>query len=121
MKTLQTWAIAFAMPPFALGQAAADSPAATTAASRLHYESAFADYKPYQDVPVADWRQVNDAVRDAATKGGGHAGHGSATPPASGSTAPAGAGTPSATPPEKNMGHGGHGGHSEHGGHGGQP
>lgn len=114
MKTLQTmaWTIAFAMPQFAFAQAAADSPTDTTAASQLNVQSAFADYKPYQDVSVADWRQVNETVRDAATKGGGHAGHGSANPAAAGSTAHAGAdpGTPSAAPREKHRGHGMHGG-----------
>jgi hypothetical protein len=34
-------------------------------------ESAFAGYRGYRDEPLADWRAVNDDVREV----GGHAGH----------------------------------------------
>ena len=72
-------AVALAMPLFTFGQASASSP---------QYQSAFADYKPYQDVPAGNWRALNDAVRDA----GGQMAAGMAMPPSaaastSGSTA----------------------------------
>jgi hypothetical protein len=117
MKTLQTMAcaIAFAMPQLVAAQAAPETPAASTAASQLPppFQSAFADYKPYEDVPVADWREVNDTVKKAAEKGGGHAGHGTQEPPAAEVQAPAAASAPSPAPREE---HTGHTGHSMHGG-----
>jgi hypothetical protein len=53
----------------------------------LRYESAFADYKPWQDIRPADWRRVNDAVREAA-----RAGAAAASAPATSASAPAPAG-----------------------------
>lgn len=44
-------------------------PAATDAKAprlSLRYQSAFADYKPYQDVPPGDWKALNDTVRDGS-------------------------------------------------------
>ena len=79
MKTLQTMAcaIAFAVPHVVAAQAnPPEDRSAAMAAPQLTYKSAFEDYIPYEDVPVADWRRVNDTVRDAAAKGGGHGGHG---------------------------------------------
>jgi len=43
---------------------------------QLTYRSAFADYKPYQDAPLANWRKVNDTVAGAPGGASGHAGHG---------------------------------------------
>ena len=37
---------------------------AKSPAASLRYQSAFADYKPYQDVPLGDWKALNDTVRD---------------------------------------------------------
>jgi hypothetical protein len=37
---------------------------------RLHYESAFSNYKPYIEEDISSWRELNEKVR-----GGGHAGH----------------------------------------------
>jgi len=59
------------------------NPAAPAAA--LRYESAFAKYQSYRDPELADWRALNDEVRDAGGhigifRGAGHAGHGSAKP-----------------------------------------
>jgi hypothetical protein len=89
---------------FALSQSvAADSP---HAAPPLRYDSAFTDYKPWQDIRPAEWREVNDAVREAAAQGTGHAGHGSLAAPGSASS-PA----RPATPPEA-----AHGAHRLHGG-----
>jgi hypothetical protein len=48
----------------AQGVAAAAADAKAPAAS-LSYQSAFADYKPYQDVPPGDWKALNDTVRDS--------------------------------------------------------
>jgi len=46
----------------------------------LAYPSAFASYRPYQDPELADWRGVNDTVRDAASKSAAHENHGSSAP-----------------------------------------
>jgi hypothetical protein len=112
MKTLKTMAcvIAFAMPQLVAAQAAPETPAASTAGSQFPFQSAFADYTPYQDVPVADWREVNETVKKAAEKGGGHAGHGSQKPPAVEDKAPAAGSAPSPAPREEHTGHGMHGG-----------
>jgi hypothetical protein len=113
MKTLKTMAcaIAFAVPHLVSAQATpAETQAATPAAAQLNFRSAFSDYKPYEDVPVADWRQVNDNVQQAATKSGGHAGHDVQKPAAEERTAPGDASADSPTPPQKHMGHGMHGG-----------
>jgi hypothetical protein len=78
MKAIRTMAcaIAFAVPHIGAAQAISpvDASAAKTA-PQLTYKSTFDDYKPFEDVPVADWRQLNDTVRDTAANGGGHAGH----------------------------------------------
>jgi hypothetical protein len=115
MNTLQTMAcaIAFAMPQLVAAQVAPETPAAATAGSQLPFQSAFADYKPYEEVPVADWREVNETVKKAAGKGGGHAGHGSQEPPAAEDKAPAAASAPSSAPREEQTRHTGH---SMHGG-----
>jgi len=73
------------------------------------YSSPFASYRPYQDPELADWRGVNDTVRDAASKSAAHENHGSsaprppAEPPKSQPSAPARRGDES-TP----IGHGQH-------------
>ena len=114
MKTLQTMAcaIAFAVPHVVAAQAnPPENPSAATTASQLTYESAFQDYRPYEDVPVADWRQVNGTVRQAATKGGGHGGHGAPDSNGpEGSAASKEAAPPPPAPAQQHMGHGMHGG-----------
>ena len=45
--------------------------AAQTAVPPVEYRSAFADYKPFTDQELANWRKANDEVGAA----GGHAGH----------------------------------------------
>lgn len=97
-------AMALCMPLWAMAQANnADPSSAKAVAPPLRYQSAFSDYKPWQDVKPSDWRAVNETVRAAASAGGGHAGH--AVPP----SAPA---TPA---PARSMP--GHSGHQMHGGH----
>ena len=83
--------VALCLPRLALAQAGRPDPADTKApAPALHYQSAFSDYKPWQDIKPGDWRVVNDNVRDAGAKGGGHA-----MP----SAPPAAASAPAAKPP----------------------
>ena len=113
MKTLQTMAcaIAFAVPHLVAAQAnPPENRSAATTASQLTYKSAFDDYRPYEDVPVDDWRQVNDTVRHAA-KGGGHGGHG--TPDSKGleGSAASKEAAPSPAPAQQHIGHGMQGGH----------
>lgn len=99
-------ALALGLPLLALAQPARPDPADPRAsAPPLHYQSAFADYKPWQHTKPGDWRAVNDNVRDAGAKGGGHAGH--AMP-----GAPAGASAPAAKASSA-----AHGSHHQHGGH----
>ena len=45
--------------------------AGQTAVSPVEYRSAFADYKPFADQELVDWRKANDEVGAA----GGHAAH----------------------------------------------
>ena len=75
-NNLAAWGVALAvyLPLLAAAQAAkTESP---TAAPQLTYRSAFADYKPYKDAPLADWREVNDKVAGApGVAMSGHAGH----------------------------------------------
>lgn len=72
------------------------NPAPPEASSQpLRYQSAFADYKPWQDIKAGEWRRLNDNLAAKAGTAGGHAGHGSAAPatpaqpPASQPAAPA--------------------------------
>ena len=58
------------LPLLALAQAGRTDPAdPKTPAPALRYQSAFADYKPWQELKPGDWRAVNAGV------GGAHAGH----------------------------------------------
>src|SRR5262245_9596549 len=81
--------VALCLPLLALAQAARpDASDSKAAAPPLRYQSAFADYKPWQDANPGDWRALNDALQGTGA-GGGHAGH--AMPPA---TAPKAAAVP---------------------------
>jgi hypothetical protein len=100
-------AVALCVPLFALAQAGRpDLADPKAAAPALRYRSAFADYKPWADTKLGDWRAVNDNVRDAVANGGAHAGHGM---PAN---APASAPAPKASAPAMP----GHSGHRMHAG-----
>ena len=95
--------VALCLPLLSLAQTGRSDPAGPKSpAPLLRYFSAFADYKPWQDLKPADWRSVNDNVRDAGGKAGAHAGH---AMPASAPTA-AFAQVPKATAPAM-PGHGG--------------
>lgn len=83
-----------ALPLLAAAQAIPSDPRAPAPA--LEYRSAFADYQPWQDVKPADWRALNDAVRDAKPGGASHEGHGAA---------------PAAARPASATAHPHHGGH----------
>jgi hypothetical protein len=65
-NTFPTWAVAVAacMPALAIAQMA--KAGAQASAPQLSYQSAFANYKPYKDIPLANWRAVNDAVASGA-------------------------------------------------------
>jgi hypothetical protein len=74
-NNLLAWGVALAACVPLLSTAQADRTAPPKATPQLTYQSAFSDYKPYKDTPLANWRELNDAV--AGTPGGasGHAGH----------------------------------------------
>lgn len=112
MKNHSHWlapAVALCLPLATLAQSGRADPAGVAASGpALRYQSAFAGYKPWQDLRPADWRAVNDKVRDAAAAGGGHSGHGTSTPMAPSASAPA----PKASAPAMRS----HEGHRMHGG-----
>lgn len=88
-----------ALPLLAAAQADPADPAAPAPAPG--YQSAFSDYKPWQDLQPDDWRTVNEAVRPQPRAT--HGNHGAAP-------AAAPAAEPAASLPP------GHGGHPMHGG-----
>jgi hypothetical protein len=101
-------AVALCLPLLALAQAGRpDLADPKTPAPALRYQSAFADYKPWQDAKPGDWRAVNDTVRDAAAKGGAHAGHSMPAAAPASAPAPASKASSPAMP---------HAGHHQHGG-----
>ena len=125
MKKKTSWvatAALMGLPLMALAQANPADPGAAVPA--LGYQSAFADYKPWRDIKPADWRAVNDTVRDTKPSGG-HGGHGatpasgspaSATPAPAAGQQPAPAPTPAPSPAApapapQAPSHSGHGGH----------
>ena len=64
----------------------------------VQYRSAFADYQPFREPDLADWRRVNEEMKGL----GGHQGHAAKPKPAA---APVGGQAP------QRAGPGGHGGH----------
>jgi hypothetical protein len=97
-------AMALSLPLLSLAQQTGDPADGKAATQPLRYQSAFSDYKQWQDVKPGNWRQLNDTVRDAAARGGGHAGHGVAASPAQPA---AGASAPAAAPHQGQHMHGG--------------
>ena len=66
-------AMVLGLPLLALAQTGRVDPAeAKASAPPLRYQSAFADYKPWQDAKPGDWRAVNDKVRDAGVNARDH-------------------------------------------------
>ncbi len=91
--------------PLLSGAQQGSNPSDTKTEAPLRYKSAFADYKPWQDITPGDWRQLNIAVQGAH----GMAGHNmGAPPPAAEASAP---GTSASAPQMP-----GHAGHKMHGG-----
>jgi hypothetical protein len=74
-------AMALGFPLLALAQQSAPAPTKASAPA-LPYQSAFADYKPWQDLKPGDWRQLNDSLTAGAESPGhgGHGGHGATKP-----------------------------------------
>ena len=104
-------AVALCLPLLASAQAGRTDPTdARAPAPPLRYISAFADYKPWQDIKPGDWRAVNDGVRNAASQGGSPAGHAGHAAPASPAAAPAPA-QKASVPAPATPGHAGHHGH----------
>lgn len=101
-------AVALCLPLAAHTQATRVEPADPKApAPTLRYQSAFSDYKPWQDAKPGDWRALNDGLGAPAASraGGAHA-----MPSAAGSSAPK-AGMPGAEKPahaDHQHQHGGH-------------
>ena len=64
---------------FAAGVACAQ-PTAVVPAPALRYESAFAGYRPMDDAGPGDWKQLNDRLRESATRQSHGMPHGSMPP-----------------------------------------
>ena len=51
----------------AAAQPAANAPAqSVTSSAPLRYQSAFSDYRPFQEIDVGNWKALNDQVRTSA-------------------------------------------------------
>ena len=61
-NTFPSWVVAVAACMPVLGIAQTAKVDAQGSAPQLSYQSAFADYKPYRDIPLANWRAVNAAL-----------------------------------------------------------
>ena len=74
------------LPLVALAQpASVDSVQPSASTAQLKYTSAFADYKPWQDIKLGDWRALNNGVKRS-----GMAEHSMSAPaPAAAASAPA--------------------------------
>jgi hypothetical protein len=77
--------------PAQAGQADPPDPGASAA---LRYESAFVDYKPWQDLKPGRWRELNDALAPDARRSAGPA---TMSPPATPTTPASATGTATAT------------------------
>lgn len=73
-------AVALSLPLLAAAQQSTP-PSLKESAPPLPYQSAFANYKPWQEIKPGNWRQLNDTLTAGGGTTGGHAGHG-ATPTA---------------------------------------
>lgn len=102
----------FAVPAWLLAGAAAAQAAdrpnpldPRASAPPLEYRSSFADYRPFAEQELDDWRRSNDEVGAA----GGHAGHAPGKGPGAPTSKPQ-PGTPAASgrPASPDHGHGGH-------------
>ena len=69
---LLSWGVAFAACTLFLATAQGAKAEPPKAAQQLAYESAFDDYKPYRDAPLANWRELNDTVGGAPGAASGH-------------------------------------------------
>ena len=104
-------AAALCLPLLAIAQAGRADPAdAKAPAPPLSYRSAFADYKPWQNLEPGNWRELNDKVAPAPGKSSGHAAHGPST-----SVVPAAPAAPAAAKAPAPAASAGHG-HGTHGG-----
>ncbi|HLL17744.1 MAG TPA: hypothetical protein VK439_03085 [Rubrivivax sp.] len=93
------WALC--LPPLVVAQTGNFDPSqARQPAAPLRYESAFANYKPWQETKPGDWRAINDALLKDAAQAGVQAGPAAAMPVAKPSANPAPS-TPGAKPAAK--------------------
>ncbi|MES2226802.1 MAG: hypothetical protein V4540_03415 [Pseudomonadota bacterium] len=74
-NNLPAWGIALAVCVPFLAIAQTVNTEAAKAPAQLSYQSAFVDYKPYKEAPLADWRELNASVAGAPGGTSGHAGH----------------------------------------------
>jgi len=104
MKKHTSWLLAAIAIGLPLAAASEANPAENTSAvSALRYSSAFADYKPWQELEPGDWRAMNEALRGP---GGGHAGDPSEPPAAA--ARPANTDAAARQPAPAAAGHGAH-------------
>jgi len=60
-------AMALALPLLANAQSSADPADPRAPAAPLRYQSAFADYRPWQAIKPGNWRQLNDNLVGQST------------------------------------------------------
>lgn len=73
-------AVVLGLPVLAFAQQTGEPTDAQAAARSPRYQSAFTDYKPWQDIKPGDWRQLNNNLQPRLGRAGGHAGHGTTAP-----------------------------------------
>jgi hypothetical protein len=102
MKKKTPWVAAALSLCFPVLSQAQNNPADTKSpASALRYESAFADYSPWKDLPAGDWRAANDALGAGAAHGGHNMDAPMASPEPGGSQKPAPSASSPASPPHE--------------------
>jgi hypothetical protein len=97
--------VALGLALFCSAHAEGGAPARPAAADTPHYRSAFADYKPWQDVRPGDWRALNDALKGGSMAGMAMPGDGLPTAAAPPSAAAHGHAPPGAASTPMHAGH----------------
>ena len=103
-------AVVLGLPVLAFAQQTGEPTDAQAAARSPRYQSAFTDYKPWQDIKPGDWRQLNENVRPSPDAAGGHTAHGTTNPASRAASAPSPAPGASAPAIPAHQGHQMHGG-----------
>lgn len=101
-------AVALSLPLLAGAESSVEAGRTKPSTQPPPFQSAFADYKPWQDIKPGNWRQLNDALWPATGGASEHAGHVGAPPSQSAPPMAPKSSVPATTPgdPERHT-HGG--------------